>query len=94
LPSASIGEANFGVFEPAGGSAPDIAGKGIANPIAQILSAAMMFRHSLGREDVAIAIEGAVESVLNAGLRTGDIAEDRSTAIGTSAMGDAIAAAF
>ncbi len=94
LPSASIGEANFGMFEPAGGSAPDIAGKGIANPIAQILSAAMMFRHSLGREDVAIAIEGAVESVLNAGLRTGDIAEDRSTAIGTSAMGDAIVAAL
>jgi 3-isopropylmalate dehydrogenase len=94
LPSASIGEANFGMFEPAGGSAPDIAGKGIANPIAQILSAAMMFRHSLGREDVATAIEGAVESVLNAGLRTGDIAEDRSTAIGTSAMGDAIAAAL
>ena len=64
LPSASIGEANFGMFEPAGGSAPDIAGKGIANPIAQILSAAMMFRHGLGREDVASAIEGAVESVL------------------------------
>ncbi len=94
LPSASIGEDRFGMYEPAGGSAPDIAGKGIANPIAQILSIAMMFRYSLGREDVAAAIEMAVESVLNAGLRTGDIAEDRATAIGTVAMGDAIAAAI
>ena len=94
LPSASIGEDRFGMYEPAGGSAPDIAGKGIANPIAQILSVAMMFRYSFGREDVAVAIEQAVESVLNAGLRTGDIAEDRTTAIGTAAMGDAIAAAI
>ncbi|MBT3194409.1 MAG: 3-isopropylmalate dehydrogenase [Verrucomicrobia bacterium] len=93
LPSASIGEDHFGLYEPAGGSAPDIAGKGIANPVAQILSAAMMFRYSLGHEDVAAAIEAAVESVLNAGLRTGDIASDRSTAIGTAEMGDAIAAA-
>jgi 3-isopropylmalate dehydrogenase len=94
LPSASIGEDHFGLYEPAGGSAPDIAGKGIANPIAQILSAAMMFRYSLGREDVASAIEKAVESVLNTGLRTADIAADRSTAVGTAEMGDAIAAAL
>ncbi len=93
LPSASIGGDHFGLYEPAGGSAPDIAGKGIANPVAQILSAAMMFRYSLGREDVAKAIEAAVESVLDAGIRTADIAEDRSTAVGTAEIGDAIAAA-
>lgn len=94
LPSASVGSDRFGVYEPAGGSAPDIAGKGIANPVAQILSAAMMFRYSLGREDIAAAIEQAVEAVLNAGVRTGDIAEDRSTAVGTAVMGDAIAEAL
>ena len=93
LPSASIGGDHFGLYEPAGGSAPDIAGKGIANPVAQILSAAMMFRYSLGREDVAEAIEAAVESVLDSGMRTGDIAEDRSTAVGTAEIGSAIAAA-
>jgi 3-isopropylmalate dehydrogenase len=93
LPSASIGGDHFGLYEPAGGSAPDIAGKGIANPVAQILSAAMMFRYSLGREDVAEAIEAAVESVLDSGMRTGDIAEDRRTAVGTAEIGSAIAAA-
>jgi 3-isopropylmalate dehydrogenase len=91
LPSASIGGDHFGLYEPAGGSAPDIAGRGIANPVAQILSAAMMFRYSLGREDVAEAIESAVETVLNNGLRTGDIAEDRGTAVSTAEMGSAIA---
>ncbi len=94
LPSASIGGDRFGLYEPAGGSAPDIAGKGIANPVAQILSAAMMFRYSLGREDVAGAIETAVESVLDSGMRTGDIAEDRSKAVGTAEIGSAIADAI
>lgn len=94
LPSASIRADHFGLYEPAGGSAPDIAGKGIANPVAQILSAAMMFRYSFGREDIAVAIEAAVETVLDSGMRTGDIAEDRSTAVGTAEIGSAIAAAI
>jgi 3-isopropylmalate dehydrogenase len=91
LPSASIGGDHFGLYEPAGGSAPDIAGKGIANPIAQILSAAMMFRYSFHREDIASTIESAVETVLDAGVRTADITEDRSTAVSTEEMGSAIA---
>ena len=94
LPSASVRSDSFGVYEPAGGSAPDIAGQGIANPLAQILSAAMMFRYSFDREDIASAIEAAVESVLDDGVRTGDIAEDRSTAVGTAQMGDAVVAAL
>ena len=73
LPSASLAEGSFGMYEPSGGSAPDIAGQGIANPIAQILSAAMMLRYSFGLGDAADAIEKAVEKVLNDGLRTGDI---------------------
>jgi 3-isopropylmalate dehydrogenase len=73
LPSASLAEGTFGMYEPSGGSAPDIAGKGIANPIAQILSAAMMLRYSFGMIEAADAVNAAVEKVLNEGLRTGDI---------------------
>jgi 3-isopropylmalate dehydrogenase len=92
LPSASLGESTggntrFGMYEPSGGTAPDIAGKGIANPIAQILSAAMLLRFSLGREDAATAIENAVHSVISKGLRTGDIHTPGTTLVGTVAMG-------
>ena len=90
LPSASINEKSFGLFEPAGGSAPDIAGQGIANPAAQILSAAMMLRYSFGFEEAALAIERAVAEVLEAGIHTADIAVDKSKAVGTAAMGDAL----
>jgi 3-isopropylmalate dehydrogenase len=90
LPSASINEKSFGIFEPAGGSAPDIAGQGIANPVAQILSAAMLLRYSLGYEEAADAIETAVADVLKSGIHTVDIAADRNRAVNTSAMGDAI----
>jgi 3-isopropylmalate dehydrogenase len=90
LPSASINKNSFGVFEPAGGSAPDIAGQGIANPVAQILSAAMMLRISLGYADAADAIEKAVADVLKAGIHTVDIARDKNKAVGTAAMGDAV----
>jgi 3-isopropylmalate dehydrogenase len=99
LPSASLGEATgaaaastrrFGMYEPSGGTAPDIAGKGIANPIAQILSAAMMLRYSLGREDAAAAIDGAVRKVIADGLRTGDIWTEGTTRVNTAEMGAAI----
>jgi 3-isopropylmalate dehydrogenase len=90
LPSASISESGFGLYEPAGGSAPDIAGQGIANPIAQILSAAMLLRYSLGLADAADAVETAVAGVLDAGLRTADIAAGAS-AVSTREMGDAVA---
>ncbi|PJG85287.1 3-isopropylmalate dehydrogenase [Conservatibacter flavescens] len=93
LPSASLNEQGFGLYEPAGGSAPDIAGKGIANPIAQILSAAMMLRYSFGLEEAAQAIEVAVQKVLAAGHRTGDLADD-SKPVSTREMGDLIAAAI
>ncbi len=91
LPSASINEAQFGLYEPAGGSAPDIAGRGVANPIAQILSTALMLRISFGCEPAAAAVEQAVAGVLDAGLRTPDIAAPGQAAVGTAAMGDAIA---
>jgi 3-isopropylmalate dehydrogenase len=90
LPSASINEKSFGLFEPAGGSAPDIAGQGIANPAAQILSAAMMLRYSFGFEEAALDIERAVAQVLDAGIHTADIAVDKGKAVGTAAMGDAL----
>jgi len=90
LPSASISESGFGLYEPAGGSAPDIAGQGVANPIAQILSAAMMLRYSLNRIDAAAAVENAVARVLEAGFRTPDIAAG-GTAVSTREMGDAVA---
>lgn len=97
LPSASLGESTggstrFGMYEPSGGTAPDIAGKGIANPIAQVLSAAMMLRLSCGRDDAASAIEGAVKRAIAAGLRTGDIHTPDTTLVGTAEMGAAIAA--
>ncbi|NOQ47025.1 MAG: 3-isopropylmalate dehydrogenase [Desulfobulbaceae bacterium] len=95
LASASLNAEKFGLFEPAGGSAPDIAGQGIANPIAQILSAAMMLRYSLGFEEAAAAIENGVSSVLDQGILTADIATG-STAktVNTAAMGDAVVAAL
>jgi 3-isopropylmalate dehydrogenase len=96
LPSASLGlketpTGRFGLFEPSGGTAPDIAGKGIANPIAQILSAAMMLRYALGEPAAADAIENAVKGVIQAGLRTGDIWTEGTEKVGTSAMGEAVA---
>jgi 3-isopropylmalate dehydrogenase len=94
LASASLNLERFGLYEPAGGSAPDIAGRGIANPIAQILSAAMMLRHSFGLDDAAAAIDEAVEKTLDSGVRTLDIATDKQKAVGTAAMGDAIVAAL
>lgn len=98
LPSASLGAARegglyFGLYEPSGGTAPDIAGKGIANPIAQILSAAMMLRHSLGENEAAAAIESAVLKTVDSGLRTGDIFTEGSTRVNTREMGGAIASA-
>jgi 3-isopropylmalate dehydrogenase len=94
LPSASIGGGNKGLYEPVHGSAPDIAGKGIANPLAAILSAAMLLRHSFGRADDAARIERAVRSVLAAGYRTADILQPGTVKVGTSAMGDAVLAAL
>ncbi|MGQ0287008.1 3-isopropylmalate dehydrogenase [Pasteurellaceae bacterium 22721_9_1] len=93
LPSASLNEKGFGLYEPAGGSAPDIAGKGIANPIAQILSAAMMLRHSFNLNDAANAIENAVRKVLAEGHRTADLA-DEGKPISTAEMGNLIAQAI
>lgn len=94
LSSASLGEGSFGLYEPVHGSAPDIAGQGVANPIATILSVALMFRLTFGYGDAADSIENAVKVVLDAGHRTGDIAVDKSKAVGTSQMGDLIAAAM
>jgi 3-isopropylmalate dehydrogenase len=91
LASASLNESRFGLYEPAGGSAPDIAGRGVANPVAQILSASMMLKYSLGEEAAAEAIEKAVGAALDAGIRTVDIADDKSSALGTAAFGDAVA---
>jgi len=93
LPSASISESGFGLYEPAGGSAPDIAGQGIANPIAQILSAAMMLRYSLDRADAADAVDAAVARVLEKGLRTSDIAAG-GPFVSTREMGDAVVRAL
>lgn len=94
LASASLNKDKFGLYEPAGGSAPDIAGKGIANPIAEILSAAMMLRYSFGLDAAAEGIENAVAVTLDGGIRTADIALGSSAAVGTAAMGDAIVAAL
>ena len=90
LASASLNETRFGLYEPSGGSAPDIAGQGIANPIATILSAAMMLRFSLNQDKAADAIEAAVSQVLKDGYRTGDIMSDGCTKVGTARMGDLI----
>jgi len=94
LPSASVGAGNKGLYEPVHGSAPDIAGRGIANPLAAILSAAMLLRHSFGRHEDAGRIERAVRAVLARGYRTRDIAQPGTTEVGTSAMGDAVLAAL
>ncbi len=99
LPSASLGlketaTGRFGLFEPSGGTAPDIAGKGIANPIAQILSTAMMLRYSFGLPEAADAIERAVHAALDRDLRTGDIWTEGTKRVGTREMGEAIVQAL
>ncbi|MFO8042191.1 MAG: 3-isopropylmalate dehydrogenase [Alkalispirochaeta sp.] len=93
LPSASLASDGFGLYEPSGGSAPDIAGQGIANPIAQILSAAMMLKYSFAMDEAYDAIFNAIRTVLDAGYRTGDIAAAGDTVIGTAEMGRRIAEA-
>ena len=91
LPSASLGENNFGLYEPAGGTAPDIAGKDIANPIAQILSSALLLRHSFKEEKAAGLIESAINLVLDDGFRTKDLqSKESQKVIGTKRMGDEI----
>jgi 3-isopropylmalate dehydrogenase len=90
LPSASLDKDNKGLYEPSHGSAPDIAGKGVANPLATILSAAMMLRYSLGKTEQADRIESAVKKVLEQGYRTGDIATPDGKIVGTKEMGDAV----
>ena len=94
LPSASLNAKNQGLYEPSHGSAPDIAGKGVANPLATILSAAMMLRFSLNQEAAAQRIEAAVKAVLAQGLRTGDIYSEGTRKVGTREMGDAVVAAL
>ena len=94
LPSASFNASNQGLYEPSHGSAPDIAGKGVANPLATILSAAMMLRFSLNQEAAAVRIENAVKKVLAQGLRTGDIYSEGTTKVGTAQMGDAVVKAL
>jgi 3-isopropylmalate dehydrogenase len=94
LPSASLNTKNQGLYEPSHGSAPDIAGKGIANPLATILSAAMMLRFSLNQEEAAQRIEAAVQKVLAQGLRTGDIYSEGTTKVSTREMGDAVVKAL
>jgi 3-isopropylmalate dehydrogenase len=89
-PSASLNESSKGLFEPIHGSAPDIAGKNLANPLATILSAAMMLRYSFNREEEAKRIESAVRKVLQQGLRTADIFEPGTTKVGTAEMGEAV----
>ena len=91
LSSASLNETKFGLYEPSHGSAPDIAGKGIANPIATILSAAMMLRFSLDLDEEADAVEAAVQQVLKEGYRTVDIMSEGMKQVGTKEMGDLIA---
>ncbi|MDD2775610.1 MAG: 3-isopropylmalate dehydrogenase [Gallionella sp.] len=94
LPSASLDANNKGLYEPCHGSAPDIAGKNIANPLATILSVAMMMRYTFARDDIAQRIENAVRKTLQQGYRTGDIAEAGMAKIGTAEMGDAVVAAL
>ncbi|MEO5671792.1 MAG: 3-isopropylmalate dehydrogenase [Ramlibacter sp.] len=94
LPSASLNASSQGLYEPSHGSAPDIAGKGIANPLATILSVAMMLRFSLNQPQAADRIESAVKGVLASGLRTADIHSDGKTKVGTREMGDAVVAAI
>ena len=94
LPSASLNTKNQGLYEPSHGSAPDIAGKGVANPLATILSAAMMLRFSLNQPEAAARIEAAVQKVLAQGLRTPDIYSEGTTKVGTVQMGDAVVKAL
>ena len=94
LPSASLNDKKQGLYEPSHGSAPDIAGKGVANPLATILSAAMMLRFSLGQPEAADRIEAAVKKVLAQGLRTPDIWSEGTTRVGTREMGDAVVKAL
>ncbi len=94
LPSASMGEGNKGLYEPVHGSAPDIAGKDIANPIAAILSAAMLLRYSFGKKDEGAKIEAAVRKVLAQGYRTADIMQAGMKKVGTAAMGEAVLSAL
>lgn len=94
LPSASLDDKNKGLYEPSHGSAPDIAGKGVANPLATILSAAMMLRYTFGLEEQAVRVENAVKKVLAEGYRTGDIYERGTNKVGTREMGDAVLAAL
>jgi 3-isopropylmalate dehydrogenase len=94
LPSASLNASNQGLYEPSHGSAPDIAGKGVANPLATILSVAMMLRYSLNQEAAAQRIEAAVKTVLNQGLRTADIFSAGMTRVGTLEMGAAVVRAL
>jgi 3-isopropylmalate dehydrogenase len=94
LPSASLDKHHKGLYEPSHGSAPDIAGKGVANPLATIVSAAMMLRFSLDQPQAADRIESAVKAVLAAGLRTGDIWSEGTRRVGTREMGDAVVAAI
>ena len=94
LPSASLDASGKGLYEPIHGSAPDIAGKGVANPLATILSMAMMFRYTFGRADVAQRIEKAVRTALASGLRTGDIAAKGSKPCTTAEMGAAVVKAL
>jgi 3-isopropylmalate dehydrogenase len=96
LPSASLAEGTFGMYEPSGGSAPDIAGQGVANPIAQILSAGMMLRYSCGMPEAADAVDAAVAAALGRGIRTRDIHQQQAgeTLVGTRGMGDAIVASL
>jgi len=94
LPSASIGDGGPGLYEPIHGSAPDIAGKGLANPLATILASAMLLRHSLGLEAEAAAVESAVESVLDGGHRTRDLAGKGAAHVSTTEMGRLVLAAL
>jgi 3-isopropylmalate dehydrogenase len=94
LPSASLNDEKFGLYEPIHGSAPDIAGQDIANPLATILSVAMMLRYSFDHGDDADRIEQAVKKVLAQGIRTGDIYEPGMKKVGTAGMGDAVLAAL
>lgn len=94
LPSASLNQDGFGMYEPIHGSAPDIAGKDIANPLATVLSVAMMLRYSLNQIDLALKIEVAVNTVLNKGYRTQDIATEGDRVVGTNEMGDLVVEAL
>lgn len=94
IPSSSLGETGVGMYEPIHGSAPDIAGQNIANPIGTILSAAMMLKYSFDMDAESDAIEAAVNKVLDDGLRTGDIYSEGMTRVSCSGMGEAVAAAI